>query len=255
MKNNDKVERIIKKLYEEYWPSYDSEVIRAGIKRHCFHIDMILSTKGINCTICDIGGGWGIFSAVCAQLGMKSVLVDDFRDEGFFDFNDPRFEMQRYYGIEIISRDVIKDGIDFPPETFDAFTCIDSMEHWHHSPKTLFYQLVNALKPGGIFVLGVPNCVSLHKRVAALLGYGRWSTMADWYEKTSFRGHMREPNVKDLIYIANDIGLVEIKIIGRNWLLMGANNKVIRLIAPIYDRITRLRPSFCTSLYMVGKKP
>jgi hypothetical protein len=47
------------------------------------------------------------------------------------------------------------------------------MEHWHHSPKRLFRQVSDKLlKPGGRFVLAVPNCVNLRKRLSVPLGVG-----------------------------------------------------------------------------------
>lgn len=73
---------------------------------------------------------------------------------------------------------------------------------------------MRAIKPGGGFILGVPNCVSLRKRLTVPFGYGKWSSMADWYELPVFRGNVREPDVADLVFIARDIRLVDIRNIG-----------------------------------------
>jgi hypothetical protein len=72
------------------------------------------------------------------------------------------------------------------------------------------------LKPGGLFFLGVPNCVFLRKRITVPLG--KWSSMDEWYERETFGGHIREPDVGHLRYIARDLGLGYVRVFGRNWL-------------------------------------
>jgi SAM-dependent methyltransferase len=44
------------------------------------------------------------------------------------------------------------------------------MEHWHRSPKALFHEALTWLRPGGLLVIGVPNCVNLRKRLTVPLG-------------------------------------------------------------------------------------
>ena len=108
--------------------------------------------------------------------------------------------------------------LPFEEASFDVITSFDSMEHWHHSPKRLFQEVMRVLKPSGRFILGVPNCVNLRKRLTVPFGFGKWSSIDDWYEQETFRGHVREPDVEDLRYIANDMGLMELQILGRNWM-------------------------------------
>ena len=128
------------------------------------------------------------------------------------------------------------------------------MEHWHHSPKALFGHLMRALRPGGLFFLGVPNCVNLRKRITVPLGRGKWSTMADWYEPPRFRGHVREPDIDDLRYIARDLGLREVRIIGRNWLGYQSRRRWARALVSIVDRPLQQRPSLCSDIYLLGRK-
>jgi SAM-dependent methyltransferase len=184
---------------------------------------------------------------------MKAILIDDFRDQGFFAANDPRFEMHRQLGIKVISRDVIKDGIHFDDNSIDAFTSFDSMEHWHASPKKLFMEMMKALRPRGLFVLGVPNCVNLRKRIFMLIGRAQWSAMAEWYEKEMFRGHVREPSIQDLYYIAKDLGLQDIEITGRNW--QGhIQSGTVGLATRVFDIPLRMWPSLCSDIYLIGRK-
>ena len=129
------------------------------------------------------------------------------------------------------------------------------MEHWHNSPKRLFRSLASALKGGGLFIIGSPNCVNLRKRITVPFGVGKWSQIEDWYETERFRSHVREPDIADLRYIASDLGLEEVKIIGRNWTGYRSRFRVARMITPVIDRILRLRPSLCSDIYMVGRRP
>jgi SAM-dependent methyltransferase len=135
-------------------------------------------------------------------------------------------------------------------------TTFDSMEHWHHSPKRLFRQVgKQLLKPGGRFVLAVPNCVNLRKRLSVPLGVGKWSSMEDWYQEPEFRGHVREPDVADLRYIALDMGLREVQILGRNWVGYVSRSRFVRLATRIADRPLRMFPSLCADLYLTGHSP
>jgi hypothetical protein len=116
-------------------------------------------------------------------------------------------------------------------------------------------QVLAKLKPGGRFVLGVPNCVNLRKRLTAPLGSGKWSSIADWYEEPIFRGHVREPDVDDLLYIARDMGLVGVRVKGGNWLGISSPRRSVKIATRLIDYPLRLMPAFCANLYLVGHKP
>ncbi|MBV9124902.1 MAG: methyltransferase domain-containing protein, partial [Planctomycetes bacterium] len=147
------------------------------------------------------------------------------------------------------------EGIHFPAESLDVVTTFDSMEHWHHSPKKLFASVVKSLAAGGLFILGGPNCFNLRKRLTVPLGIGGWSRMTDWYEPEVFRGHVREPSVADLRYIAKDMGLTDVAILGRNWAGLHSRFGVARAVTPVIDRVLWLRPSLCSDIYLLGTKP
>lgn len=219
------------------------------------HIEMVARRKGTSCRLCDLGGGIGLFSIGCAALGMDAVLVDDFRDSIAQKSADHVLELHRSYGVQIVNRDVIRCGLDSPPDSFDVITSFDSMEHWHHSPKRLFASVVQSLKPGGLFVIGTPNSVNLRKRLTVPLGISCWSRMTDWYEPEEFRGHVREPSVPDLMYIAKDMGLVEVEILGRNWNGYASQSRAVRLSTIITDRFLTFFPSLCSNIYLLGTKP
>jgi SAM-dependent methyltransferase len=227
------------------------------VDRFAFDVGLVASRVKQGARVCDIGGGWGTFALGCAASGMRAVLVDDFRDRGFLD-EERMASMQRLYaryGVEVVVRDVVSQPLDVPERSFDAITIFDALEHWHHSPRGLLRSVVRALKEGGLFVMATPNCVNLRKRITVPLGRGKWSAMSDWYEPDVFRGHVREPDVEDLRYIARDMGLVEVAILGRNWAGHGSPSGVVRRLTACFDRVLRLRPSLCSDLYLLGRAP
>lgn len=184
---------------------------------------------------------------------MNVLLVDDFGDAVNCDLGDLVFVVHRKHGVRILGRNVITEGLADLSEQFDVVTTFDSMEHWHHSPKKLFWQVRNQLlKPGGRFVLGVPNCVNLRKRITVPLGFGKWSSMEDWYESPEFRGHVREPDIADLRYIAHDLGLTDVQVFGRNWQGYASSSELVKLTTRLVDRPLQMFPSLCASIYMTG---
>lgn len=230
------------------YPSDLRGAVLADIDRTAFQIELVRQTKGTDISICDVGGSISMFSVACAALGMRSVLIDN------FDINrDALLEkVHKIYGVEVIQRDVIAERLEFPPNSLDVAASFDSIEHWHGSPKPVLHALKRALKPNGAFVLGVPNCVNLRKRITVPLGYGKWCSIQDWYEAPVFRSHVHEPDVDDLRYIANDLSLKNVRIYGRNWLGHASNNKLVRFATRLIDRPLQLRPSLCSDLYLVG---
>ncbi|MDQ1357140.1 MAG: hypothetical protein QOJ52_1995 [Acidimicrobiaceae bacterium] len=243
---------VLRGLARDYPPPLQPDQL-ADVKRQAFQVRTAaeLAHGG---PVVDIGGGICLFSVGCAALGLDASVVDDFGDP----INAAHLDVMnihRDHGVKVIARDVIADGLDLEPGSVALVTCFESMEHWHASPKDLFADIVKALRPGGWFFLGVPNCVNLRKRIGAALGRSKWSTMADWYETPTFRGHVREPDVADLRYIARDMGLVETTVFGCNWLAYTNRRAWVRAIAPMIDRPLRARPALCSDIYLVGRKP
>jgi SAM-dependent methyltransferase len=255
---NEELYNTLKGAAAKYPDNMVAEQMR-DIPRIAFNMSLALDPSYPKQTseveICDLGGGIGLFSLGCAAYGLKrTVLVDDFDDEVNRRVRASILELHRGLGVEVVARDVVGRGMQDIDGSFDAVTTFDSMEHWHHSPRKLFHQVMDKLKPGGVFVLGVPNCVNLRKRVAVPLGFGKWSRMQDWYEPELFRGHTREPDVGDLKYIAKDMGLTDVRIYGRNWLGYDSPRRIVRMAARVFDHPLRIRPSLCSDIYLVGVK-
>jgi SAM-dependent methyltransferase len=243
----------------------------ADVGRIAFEIALVIERMGTDVELCDIGSGVGLFPAACARLGMRVTMMDDFAhpfedeqsaraapdapDAIYLGGVEDALALHRSLGVRVEQRDPLEEGFGFDAGSLDVVTIFDSMEHWHRSPRGLLREVMEALVPGGLLVIGVPNCVNLRKRLSVPLGRGKWSRMTDWYETKRFRGHVREPDVEDLRYIARDLGLAQVEILGRNWAGYASASPWIRRATAVADRLLQLRPSLCSDLYLIGRKP
>lgn len=247
------IERTLLEVARTYPARMVADQLR-DIPRIAFNIRLALNGNDPKrLTLCDIGGGVGLFSTGCAALGIKTMLIDDFADPVNQKVGVEPFVVHKKYGVRVVSRDVIQRGVADIGERFDVVTSFDSMEHWHASPKALLREIrEQLLTPGGRFVLGVPNCVNLRKRLTVPFGIGKWSPMQEWYEEATFRGHVREPDVGDLRYMAKDMGLRDVEIHGRNWLGYTSRFGFVRVGTRFADIPLRLFPALCSDIYLMG---
>lgn len=225
------------------------------INRTLFQLSLLIQRLKPPFSLIDLGAGMGSFPVACAEVGIDVTAVDDYADPYDAVLVSKALDVLRLHGVKILAHNVLAGPLPFAENSIDAITSFGSMEHWHHSPKHLFAQCMKILKPGGVFLLSGPNCVNLRKRLSVPLGYGKWTQMADWYEQDVFRGHVREPDVDDLKYIARDLKLINISIYGRNFIGMSSQRPMIRAATKIIDHLLRLRPSLCSDIYMIGNKP
>ena len=236
------------------YPAELAEDQRQDLERVAFNIGLVVSRKGRKIAICDLGGGIGLFSLGCADLGMEVILVDDFCDPVNFTKlgQEVLDRLHKPRRVSIVHADLVAGEFSFRPNSLDVITSFDAMEHLHHSPKAVFHKLLNALRPGGLFLLSGPNCVNLRKRVEAALGMTEWSAMEDWYDSPVFRGHVREPNLGDLSYIARDLGLRNVSVLGRNFSGYSSSGRLITWSTAVLDYPLRFFPSLCSNIYLLG---
>jgi SAM-dependent methyltransferase len=254
MKANDQSATILHGVLDRYSPEWQANM-RPDVARQSFHLDVVADHTAAGDVVVDIGGGLSSFCPGVAAMGRRAVLVDDFVDTWYSEADASISELHERGGVTIVSRDVIADGLGLDAGSAAMVASFDTMEHLHASPKALFAEVMAALRPGGWFFLGVPNCVNLRKRITVPLGRGKWSQMGDWYENPVFRGHVREPDVDDLLYIARDMGLVEVQTFGRNWQGYQHPRPSVRRVIPYVDRIMQRRPTLCSDIYLLGRKP
>lgn len=250
---NSEHDRIFDEIVDQY-PSSLKSIAIANKKRILWQVETVVKHATGGGTIVDLGGGTVPFMGVCQKLGYKTVVADDFGDATYADA-DRVLEIFHRIGVIVRNLNLLSDEFSIgDAESVAMVTCHDSMEHWHNSPKQLFANVWTALEANGSFWLGVPNAVNLRKRLTVPFGKGTWSHMDDWYEQSEFRGHVREPVVADLRYIAKDIGATDYEIFGRNWLGYRHPSKAIRAVIPYIDRPMQRRPAICSDIYLLAKK-
>jgi SAM-dependent methyltransferase len=251
--SREKLKDLLHELALKYPPELHDYVF-ADLKRTAFHVDFVRRRMARNITLCDVGASHSLFPAACAALGMRVVVID------IYDYMSPaRLEVFKNvfdpYCVQRIKCNCVTESIEFPEDTFDVVTSFDSIEHWHGSPKPALHALTRALRPGGLFFIGLPNCVNLRKRLTVPFGYGRWCSIRDWYEAPTLRSHVHEPDVGELLYIARDLDLCDVAIYGRNWLGHSLNQSaLVRAGTFLVDHLIRLRPTLCSDIYLAGRK-
>ena len=242
----DRVLEQVLALYPE--PLRSTE--RADLARQRFHLEQIYRPGA---RVADLGGGIGLLSPACAALGMTTWLVDDLRDAVNQHFPIEELGVHRDAGVRVLAIPVAEFGKHFADASLDVVTCIDSIEHWHHSPRPVLEQVARVLRPGGLFLLAGPNAANALHRAKLLLGRSNWSHFEDWYYPAEFRGHVREPVLADLLRIVDELGLERRAVFGRNWL--GAPSGWRRLGFSAVDRALRAFPSLCKDLYVLARAP
>jgi SAM-dependent methyltransferase len=88
----------------------------------------------------------------------------------------------------------------FPPESFDAITCFDVLEHLYE-PRQVMARVSEWLKPGGIFYVLVPNVDSAEARV-----------FGSYWHGLELPRHLFHYSPASLKYLAGTAGLQEVSL-------------------------------------------
>jgi len=246
--------------------------------RQLFYLELLyrVGTLAAGKHLLDLGAGTSAFGSVAAALGMQVSIADDFgggggvEHGGHANAEDMNLTGVRklianwktQLGIRVLESDIINEPLALETASVDVVTCINSLEHWHHSPKRLFQEIVRVLRPSGYLVLVTPNAANLRKRISALAGRNIWDRLEWWYHDGDpvFRGHVREPIIADLKQIMEWNDFEVVNVCGRNYL--GQQSKALGFLsAPLLKRtvatldwMLRLRPTLCSDIHVVGRK-
>jgi SAM-dependent methyltransferase len=239
-------------------PDFWKELRTPQVPRICEEISWAFVRGG---TVVDIGGSSGFHTSICACLGMKAICVDNFKIRGigytgdhFYEYDLIAEKLATELGVEFIHVDILDWDPPFQEGTIDVVMSFDNIEHLHHSPRKIYRKLIRCLKSGGVFILGSPNAANLFKRVRVPLGKNIFAKLEDWYMHERFLGHVREPIVSDLLFIAKDLDLKIINIFGRNSVGINKLPRIMRLPGKMFDKSLRLFPSLCSDIYIIAIK-
>jgi SAM-dependent methyltransferase len=216
----------------------------------------------------DLGAGLSVFGPMCRAYGMTVTLVDDFGGGGGVELGNQSKEvpfldvLEKQLGLNVVRQNFLEQVLPMEDSSVDVVTCFHSLEHWHHSPKRLFKEIVRITKPGGFLVFATPNAVNLRKRVYSVLGRSSFPALHEWYYDGDpiFRGHVREPTLTDLCQLLEWNGFEVIGKYGRNFI--GRQSQalgklppgLVNSIAVLSQPVLRLFPRLCSDLHVVGRK-
>jgi len=115
--------------------------------------------------------------------------------------------------IKFSVRDINK-GLNFPEEIFDTATCIAVLEHIF-DPYFVVSEICRVLKPGGIFILEVPNIAYVKYRIQLLFGeLPVTSSPLNWKEIGWDGGHLHYFTKKTLCKLVEESGFKILKVSG-----------------------------------------
>lgn len=141
-------------------------------------------------------------------------------------------------GISVASLDIEKDKLPYENNFFDIIVANQILEH----VKEFFWinsEINRVLKPGGLYIIGVPNLASFHNRLLLLFGQ----------QPTSIRTlgpHVRGYTKKDLVEAMTKYGGFR--------LLSSAGGNFYPFPPTLAKFLSKLFPSAAVSLFLVFEK-
>jgi 2-polyprenyl-6-hydroxyphenyl methylase/3-demethylubiquinone-9 3-methyltransferase len=137
-------------------------------------------------------GGEKLLDVGCGDGDFMFMVRDKFRECYGVDVSAQRIEKakelpnkEKFHFFECD----VDEGLHFPDNFFDAVTCIAVLEHVFNPPN-LVKEIHRVLKPGGIFLVQVPNIAWMPYRIQLMFGQlpttGGVYLGADWEHLHNF---------------------------------------------------------------------
>lgn len=211
-------------------------------------------------SLVDLGGGVSPLNAFLAQQGMNVAVVDLLQD--YYTHSTvigsiaPQIKMIESCGVRFVKADFTDCDLrsHFAGESVDTIVSYHTLEHLHHSPRRLLGSAYEILRPGGKVIIEVPNAANMLKRLKLLVGRTNYQPYRQYFESDRWVGHVREYTVGDLREMASHLNLSQWSLHGRNWYGTLYRKVRPRGLAAVLDRLLRVRPGLCGSLFLVGRK-
>jgi methionine biosynthesis protein MetW len=127
--------------YEAYWAAKDDSVDHA-------RLDLMLRHIRPGQRVFQLDGGPGMLAERIQRERGAQVIMTDLTQEGI--------RRARARGLEAYPLYIADQDIPYPDGTFDVVVSDSAIEH-HFDPARSFDELVRVLKPGGTFILCLPN--------------------------------------------------------------------------------------------------
>ena len=187
-------------------------------------------------------------------------LMDEYYDKDVTRDSYPHFfegkERLDEMGVKFVNADLLEyDFADFSAESVDVVMSYHTFEHFHHTPRFLLERVKNQLKKGGMLFIEVPNALFAWNRVKVLIGKTNYVPYKNYWNRYPWYGHIREYSVDDLRALSRNAGFSRFQIIGRNYYSMRFfSAKLYGITIRCVDRLLRLRPGLCASLFLQATK-
>jgi 2-polyprenyl-3-methyl-5-hydroxy-6-metoxy-1,4-benzoquinol methylase len=190
-----------------YWQSYCKQnLIRV------YHLITSFREQGFySGSILEVGSFFGTFAIPLQKLGYQVTVMDRF--ENFGDAIDVYIDEMRALGINLISstKENEYELLDSLPE-FDAVISMAVIEHVPHTPRYFLQALKSKIKNNGIIALDTPNIARYWNR--KYLSQGKTIHQAidkQFYSKIPYEGHHREYTKQEMVWMLNQLNIVDIK--------------------------------------------
>jgi SAM-dependent methyltransferase len=205
----------------------------------------------------DLGGGIAVHNGVLAQLGMSVYVVDLLSDYWERKAANPtainrEIELLERCGVQFIRGEVSTFDFAnrFAANSIDVVASFHCIEHLHQSPKFALESAMQALKPGGLLLIEVPNAANIRKRIALLMGHTNYPAFDSYYYSPAFVGHVREYTVGDLRQLGQNLGGPRYRILGKNTTYGHWVERIPHSIRRVLDAGLQPFPGLCSSLLL-----
>jgi SAM-dependent methyltransferase len=242
------VQKEVARYYEAYWSSEGY----APERRLLAPLRELLSRARADDECVDVGCGTGEGIGEWLSAHTKSYLG--------LDISKTAVEAARRRGLNARQ---VPDASELgcPPASFDLAVCFEVLEH-HFSPQLVAAEVLSVLRPGGRFLVTVPN-VAHWRRRADLAVLGRWNPVGD--DQSALRP-WRDPHIRffgrsNLHRMLEEAGFADIELgaLGGAFLThLPALRRFARedVPGPLHRRLIKANPTlFGSNLFALAVKP
>lgn len=241
---------------QEILSTYPYNDIPNRIKKYAEIGEFINKRIMPNSDVVDLGCGSGILCAFLSRSSHNVTGVDDLADPSDDLLREEK--VQKFMSNFDVSF-VLGSIFDFnPPKKFDVVIMNDVVEHFDN-PRILVNHALNMLKTDGMLFLGLPNSVSLLKRLKCLFGKTNYPALGfTYYNIGKYRSHIREYTLEEAYLLLQWSGLTDVKVTGKNLYTKQniANSKgTKKIFCKLYGLASDVTPTFRDTILAYGRKP